>query len=585
MSQFASLKKVPQRTLSTVSLKADAEGITPKTFDDVAEVIAKIMILGDSGCGRLRKKPFNSNSHPTPGIDFATHIVKISDGKHMRAQIVDTSGLDKYRSIVQNYWGLARGAMIVFDLTSAESFTAIRRWVRDFKAKACPPDSGRPRPPIMIVGNKMDLENERQVQTQDARNYAVANGFFYTETSAKDDVNVDIAFNVLLTDVYFEVLGKKPVSKTDEINEVADPPVAAAAENFVESIARIGRTLSTKRKPSFSGGTPSRRPSLFGDDLKLSPFRSDSTSATRPNAASPSIDEVLVTGARTLWKWVGEVVDDLVDELEGIETQPDNTVVDIDPVQFRKNSLAVFHNPMVGVVVPPAPLNQRVPGSGSESGSYPGYETDDSDEGQLVVDFLRGHSPSSKRRPYIPPRSESSQHSASPPNSPNSSFGGEFSAATSSAAPSSPESRQRSSKPKILPRKASLAVSSLGFSTNAASVNGGGVMHGALVYSPPLRPSSRTPSPRGEAYVASKLGTTVEFAAPNYVVEVSSITPIDRNGIGARSILGDDYFVPPGFMDEPRTAVERFESNSDTLLELDEEPAAIKQRSKTLGSK
>ncbi|KAJ3186412.1 hypothetical protein HK101_009658, partial [Irineochytrium annulatum] len=176
---------------------------------DIDIINVKIMVLGDSEVGksqlfsRLVRKTFRENYLPTSGIDFATHMVKISTGKLVKAQIVDTSGLERFRPIIQSYWALATGALVVYDITNRESFMGIRRWIRDFKAKS---NKGLP-PTIMVVGNKAERESEpyREVTAAEAQAYALAQGFFFMEVSALEDRNVELAFGILLTDVYHAI--------------------------------------------------------------------------------------------------------------------------------------------------------------------------------------------------------------------------------------------------------------------------------------------------------------------------------------------------------------------------------------------
>ncbi|KAI8855115.1 P-loop containing nucleoside triphosphate hydrolase protein [Chytridium lagenaria] len=180
----------------------------------ISAVTVKIMILGDSGVGksqlfsRLVRNTFDEDSLPTAGIDFATHVMKVSSGQKVKAQIVDTSGLDRFRTIIQSYWALATGALVVYDITNRESFSNIRRWVQDFRAKC---NKGLP-PSIMVVGNKAEKESEpyREVSTSEAKAYAVAQGFLFMEVSAMDDKDVDLAFSILLTDVYHAVNANSP---------------------------------------------------------------------------------------------------------------------------------------------------------------------------------------------------------------------------------------------------------------------------------------------------------------------------------------------------------------------------------------
>ncbi|KAJ3387068.1 hypothetical protein HDU92_002159 [Lobulomyces angularis] len=211
----------------------------------VQETMVKIMVLGTSGVGKsqifnqLTKSKFNPYSQPTAGIDFSSYSIKIEAEKIIKAQIIDTSGLEAFRSVTQQYWGLAHGAIVVYDITNADSFTDVKRWVRDFRAKHSPnsvksnpsspnpftsrsttptppsplpnsssnsPAKKKPDPIIMIIGNKCDLLEEREVRTEDAQAYALVNDFLFMETSASENLNVVMAFNILISQVYYNVV-------------------------------------------------------------------------------------------------------------------------------------------------------------------------------------------------------------------------------------------------------------------------------------------------------------------------------------------------------------------------------------------
>lgn len=170
-------------------------------------VILKTLLLGDSGVGktalfnRITKNSFNPYSKPTAGIDFSNHHVKIEQSKTIKAQLVDTSGLERYRSVTQSYWQLANGAILVFDVSNRASFVGLQRWAKDFCSKFQSSSSSiRPQPVVMIIGNKCDLA--REVDVQEAQAFALENNFIYMETSALNNTNVSLAFNIFIVDVY-----------------------------------------------------------------------------------------------------------------------------------------------------------------------------------------------------------------------------------------------------------------------------------------------------------------------------------------------------------------------------------------------
>ncbi|KAI9313327.1 hypothetical protein DFJ73DRAFT_884896 [Zopfochytrium polystomum] len=307
----------------------------------------KIMLLGDSGVGksqlfgRLTKKTFSDFPKPTEGIDFATHTIKISNGRVIKAQIMDTSGAGKSRSIIQNYWALATGALVVYDVTNKDSFSSVRKWVRDFKDRHRSID-----PTIMVVGNKCEPDNDdyREVSIGEAQAYALAQGFFFMEVSALESINVDLAFGVLLTEVYHSLLERKAKAQLENkqplqahhdekdkpsslkrrssqysINGLLlrsptdarpETPTAPAAEDTMENRFRniLGWvTGSTEESTSPTSTTPLNNDSSFKAHTPLTPVsplaaHSESATAT-PRSGSywttirDSLSSVIATGS------------------------------------------------------------------------------------------------------------------------------------------------------------------------------------------------------------------------------------------------------------------------------------------------
>lgn len=106
-------------------------------------------------------------------------------------QIWDTAGQDKYKTITQNYYKNCNGAFVVFSIDEKEAFYSVRNlffisgnWIEDL-AQAAPETTQ-----IMLVGNKMDLENKRQVTKEEAEDFAKQYGIPYMECSAKSGQSI-----------------------------------------------------------------------------------------------------------------------------------------------------------------------------------------------------------------------------------------------------------------------------------------------------------------------------------------------------------------------------------------------------------
>lgn len=149
----------------------------------------KIVVVGDSGVGktclllRFVRDDWEGETQPTLGVEFLTKVVP-TDEHSIQLQLWDTAGQELFRSVTRGYYRGAAGALIVFDLTSRDSFNSVDRWYQDLKEVA------RSDVITVLIGNKLDLEDKRAVTTEEAREFAEARGMEYFETSAKTGDNV-----------------------------------------------------------------------------------------------------------------------------------------------------------------------------------------------------------------------------------------------------------------------------------------------------------------------------------------------------------------------------------------------------------
>ena len=110
-------------------------------------------------------------------------------GKKVKLQIWDTAGQERFRTITTSYYKGAQGVIMVYDITQRKSFENLNLWLNDVKQYADPNVS------LILVGNKVDLEDQRQVTESEANEWAKRVGIqTCLQTSAKDSVNVDQAF-------------------------------------------------------------------------------------------------------------------------------------------------------------------------------------------------------------------------------------------------------------------------------------------------------------------------------------------------------------------------------------------------------
>ena len=153
----------------------------------------KYIIIGDSSVGKscIMVKyihgGFDEEFKTTIGIEFGSKNEKIK-GKIYRIQIWDTAGQETFRSITRAYYKNSVCAFIVYDVTNKKTFANVQDWFNDCKKQT-------PKTVTMVlVGNKIDLEDKREVSYEDGENFAKENGMLFYETSAKNGDNIEKMF-------------------------------------------------------------------------------------------------------------------------------------------------------------------------------------------------------------------------------------------------------------------------------------------------------------------------------------------------------------------------------------------------------
>ncbi|KAI7814307.1 ras-related protein Rab-8B [Triplophysa rosa] len=177
--------------------------LTDRNQQDMAKTydyLFKLLLIGDSGVGktcllfRFSEDAFNTTFISTIGIDFKIRTIEL-DGKKIKLQIWDTAGQERFRTITTAYYRGAMGIMLVYDITNEKSFDNIKNWIRNIEEHASS-DVER-----MILGNKCDMNDKRQVSKERGEKLAIDYGIKFLETSAKSSTNVEEAFVTLAKDI------------------------------------------------------------------------------------------------------------------------------------------------------------------------------------------------------------------------------------------------------------------------------------------------------------------------------------------------------------------------------------------------
>ena len=167
------------------------------------DLTLKIIVLGSSEVGKtcILNRYFNNefkDALSTIGIDFQTKFFKFED-KKIRVNYTDTAGQEKFRAISVNYLKGTNGVILVFDITKKESFDLLETWMNDLK------ENNKIDASKILIGNKSDLADKREVQKEEAEKLAETIKCKYYEGSAKTGENINEALDEIARITYLDL--------------------------------------------------------------------------------------------------------------------------------------------------------------------------------------------------------------------------------------------------------------------------------------------------------------------------------------------------------------------------------------------
>lgn len=181
------------------------------------DFLFKLLLIGNSAVGksslllRFSDNIFNESFLPTIGVDFKIRTFELS-GKTVKLQIWDTAGQERFKTITSSYYKGAHGIILTYDITDKQSFKDIENWLAEVEKFA------NENVIKLLVGNKSDLESQRQVTFNEGKEYADSLGIQFIETSARSSTNVEKAFFTLANEIKGRV---QKVNETDNKSQRA----------------------------------------------------------------------------------------------------------------------------------------------------------------------------------------------------------------------------------------------------------------------------------------------------------------------------------------------------------------------------
>lgn len=168
--------------------------IIDKDYDETDyEVLLRYIIVGDIAVGKsclllqFTNNKFRQTHEITLGVEFAVKTLEINNHS-IKIQIWDTAGEEAFQSITRSYYKGAICALLVYDITRKESFEHCKKWLNEVRTY------GDKNIFITLIGNKADLEQQRQITYEEGNEFAEENGLMFMEASAKTAHNVNEVF-------------------------------------------------------------------------------------------------------------------------------------------------------------------------------------------------------------------------------------------------------------------------------------------------------------------------------------------------------------------------------------------------------
>ena len=191
----------------------------------------KIVFVGDCSVGKtaiINQYIYSSSSSdykPTIAIDFFSRTVDVN-GQPVRLLIWDTAGQEKFHSLIPSYLHNSSIAILVFDITSRSSFDNIKKWHQTVLDASDPA--------LFLVGNKIDLEDQREVSYTEAKQFSESIKAKYVETSARTPMNIDLLFDEVARVPVAQIVNegsqleekKQTITVTVDLNKPVNKPDA-----------------------------------------------------------------------------------------------------------------------------------------------------------------------------------------------------------------------------------------------------------------------------------------------------------------------------------------------------------------------
>ena len=207
----------------------------------------KIIVIGDSGVGKscftnkATKNIFEEDYNATIGFEFYNFNIRLHD-KIIKLQIWDTCGQELYRSLITNFYRNSSLAIIVYEVTSLDSFQNVEMWLRELRTHSSPDIK------LILVGNKIDLVESRKVTTKQGEEFAKINKIDkFIEASAKEGINTQNTF-IDIAKLLFDEYNKYKDDENSNLSEKTRDRESSVSGALGSTKVEKGRKVNIKKK-------------------------------------------------------------------------------------------------------------------------------------------------------------------------------------------------------------------------------------------------------------------------------------------------------------------------------------------------
>ena len=193
-------RNTPSKTIKI--LKKDKHGgvLSNITYS----YLFKVSLIGDSSTGktsillRFIDDYFSEDTKSTIGVDFKLVSLELEPKVYAKMQIWDTCGSERFKSLTSSFIKTCSAFILVFDLTRRSTFKNIDHWIQIVKENTSPKF-------LILIGNKCDLKEERNIDKDIILDYCEKNLFNYMELSAKNNLNIEKLFKEVAYQLYNDI--------------------------------------------------------------------------------------------------------------------------------------------------------------------------------------------------------------------------------------------------------------------------------------------------------------------------------------------------------------------------------------------